>query len=394
MKRSTLVRHLKRLAEVAGEDAQAEYGPRPLVSLWITGEALDAEASTIDHSAIVIVVDVPSQGLSWRARPSIADYLTVRLSLTKTPIWAVYRPRDWPAWNAEHRSVAKFWSIDGGLDEAVIAGIRDGGDQPVVTPGDAEFRAQMETEVVASRRHLDDVVARFYDNRWRANHKGFGLYPGDHLWWAAAGLRDIEKALAPPDAEAGPAAILQAKVTLRGVEPPIWRRVVVPSNMPLHEFAWALIRAMGWNGSHLHMYDVAGTKYGSISPDWESLGELDEESFRIDDVLPAVGSELRFDYDFGDGWEHDVVVEAIEPVDPAATYPSCVDGARACPPDDVGGPHGYQEMLDVLADPRLEDPNQVRAWARDGWAADRFDVAEAGTAMQEPLPRSLGGTAP
>lgn len=387
MKRSTVVRHLTGLAEAAGEDAQRPFGRPPVLSLWVTGEVLDPEVATLDRIAIVIVVDVPSQGLPWRARPRIADYLTSRMRLDKTPIWAVYRPRDWPAWNAEFRSVARFWSIDGGLDEGVTAGIHDRGVLPIVTPDDAEFEAQMEMELVASRRHLDDVIDRFYGNRWRANHKGLGLYPGDHLWWAAAGLRDIEKALAPVDHESAGVTVQQLSVTLREVEPPIWRRVVVPSDTPLHSFAWMLMRAMGWNVNHLHMYDVAGTTYGPISLDGESLGELDEESFRVGDVLPAVGSGLRFDYDFGDGWEHDVLVEAIEPADPAASYPSCLDGARACPPDDVGGPHGYQEMLDVRADPSLEDPAELRAWAPEGWDAGRFDIAEADVAIREPMPR-------
>ncbi len=119
-------------------------------------------------------------------------------------------------------------------------------------------------------------------------------------------------------------------------------------------------------------------------PDWDELDDLDETQYRLSDVLPMEGTTLRFGYDFGDGWEHDV--EAIHPVASSQTYPACIAGQRACPPDDCGGPWGYQEIFHILADPNHPDPNEVRAWVDVDFDSELFRVAEANTRMREPQP--------
>lgn len=131
----------------------------------------------------------------------------------------------------------------------------------------------------------------------------------------------------------------QLKVTLREVKPPVWRRIVVESDLTLGELYPVLLSAMGWMGGHLHLFDVGGTRYGIPDPEW-GITELDENRFRLDDVLPKVGMKMRWDYDFGDGWEHDVVVEAITMPQRGVEYPLCLAGRRACPPEDCGGPWG------------------------------------------------------
>ncbi len=149
---------------------------------------------------------------------------------------------------------------------------------------------------------------------------------------------------------AKPTSVHQLKVTLRRVRPPVWRRIVVDSNIRLSALSDLLEAAMGWYGGHLHLFDVRGMTYGDPDPDWG--GDMaDERKVGLAQALPTVGSKMRWDYDFGDGWEHDVVVEAIDPPAAATRYPVCIAGRRACPPEDCGGPWGYQDLLDALERP-------------------------------------------
>ena len=120
-----------------------------------------------------------------------------------------------------------------------------------------------------------------------------------------------------------------------------------------------------WVGSaaHLHAFEADGELYEI--PVGESFGFRrlrDERKARLGEVLPAVKSKIRWDYDFGDGWEHDVVVEAIEPARADLTYPVCLAGKRACPPEDCGGPWGYSNLLAALSDPTHEEHEELAEW--------------------------------
>lgn len=165
------------------------------------------------------------------------------------------------------------------------------------------------------------------------------------------------------------------RVSLRYVEPEVWRRIVVDSEMPLPKFASALERAMGWESTHLHSFDVGGVLFGNT--EYDAPHFISEKAARVTHVLPRVESSLRWDYDFGDGWEHDVVVEAIEPLNPKAKHSVVLDGARACPPEDVGGPGGYQELLRVLNDPTNREHERMVSWAPKGFDPVVFDLVAA-----------------
>ncbi|MFH1331156.1 MAG: plasmid pRiA4b ORF-3 family protein [Actinomycetota bacterium] len=185
-----------------------------------------------------------------------------------------------------------------------------------------------------------------------------------------------------------PGSVHQLKFTLRNVKPAVWRRIVVRSEVTLGELSSLMESAMGWLGGHLHLFDVDGTRYGTPDPDW-GMDDLDEDRFRLGEVLPAVGAKMRWDYDFGDCWEHDVVVEAISPAEAGVRYPRCLAGRRACPPEDCGGSWGYAELLQALADPGNPDHAELREWAPPGFDPTRFDPVEATLAMH--LPRPLEG---
>lgn len=165
------------------------------------------------------------------------------------------------------------------------------------------------------------------------------------------------------------------QVSLREVEPIVWRRIAVPSETKLPRFARWLEAAMGWEGYHLRSFNVAGLQFGARDEDADYV--IDERHVTVKQILPRVGSAVQWDYDFGDGWEHDVVVDAVEEPSASVRYPVCLDGARACPPEDCGGVAGYDELRAVLADPTHEDYEHLSSWVPPGFDADRFDLAAA-----------------
>lgn len=171
------------------------------------------------------------------------------------------------------------------------------------------------------------------------------------------------------------------KMTLLDIEPPVWRRIEVPSEVSLGRLAPVLEAAMGWESYHMHAFDVAGEVYGSADPEWD-LDFIDETQHRLIDVLPATGATLRYDYDFGDGWTHEVLVEAIEPADTAVTYPVCIEGGGACPPEDCGGPWGYQHLLEVLGDPAHPEHEEMEEWVGPGFDPSRFDLSPTTARMR------------
>jgi hypothetical protein len=133
----------------------------------------------------------------------------------------------------------------------------------------------------------------------------------------------------------------QLKVTLDGIEPPIWRRLLVPSDIKLKKLHEVLQVAMGWTNSHLHQFVVGKTYYGIPDTEFEEPNETkDERRFTLAQVAAGKGAKLVYEYDFGDSWEHSIVVEDVRPAEGKAVHPQCLDGARACPPEDVGSTPG------------------------------------------------------
>ncbi|MDP9365782.1 MAG: plasmid pRiA4b ORF-3 family protein [Chloroflexota bacterium] len=172
-----------------------------------------------------------------------------------------------------------------------------------------------------------------------------------------------------------PASIHQLKVTLAGIRPPIWRRLRVPSDVTLATLHGILQAAMGWEDSHLHRFRVGAATYG----DRGLLGDVvdrGERVARLSQVAPSRGSKLAYDYDFGDGWEHALVVEAVRPPEPGVPSPVCVAGKRACPPEDCGGPWGYGELLAAIGNPLHPEHGARLAWLGGPFDPEAFDVAD------------------
>ncbi|GAA3457194.1 plasmid pRiA4b ORF-3 family protein [Dactylosporangium matsuzakiense] len=174
--------------------------------------------------------------------------------------------------------------------------------------------------------------------------------------------------------------IYQLRIALDGVDPPVWRRVLVPGAFTLDRLHRVIQLAMGWGDRHLHVFDIDGEQYAVPDPDG-LLEVRDELDHRIDAVA-AKGARLRYTYDFGDWWEHEVVVEDVVPADLGLRYPMCTGGERACPPDDVGGPSGYREFMAAYADPFHPDHEAMRAWLGRDFDPVAFDAGRAGTLLR------------
>jgi hypothetical protein len=174
--------------------------------------------------------------------------------------------------------------------------------------------------------------------------------------------------------------VFQLRVTLDDVAPPVWRRVLVPAGYTLDRVHRVIQYAMGWQDCHLHCFDIDGEQYAPPDPDNE-LPLLDEMDYRLDDVT-RVGTRLRYTYDFGDWWEHDVEVEDVRAAGPDERYPTCLGGERACPPEDVGGPEGYEDFLAAIADPEHPRHAEMREWIGRPFHPDEFDPARISTLLR------------
>jgi hypothetical protein len=165
------------------------------------------------------------------------------------------------------------------------------------------------------------------------------------------------------------------KVTIDGIRPPVWRRVLVPSSITLGRLHQVIQEAFGWWDYHLHEFEIDGVRYGT--DDDEGWGEppRDEHRAKLGKVA-AKGARFIYLYDFGDGWEHRIEVEDVVPLEPGTTYPRCVTGRRARPPEDVGGTWGYAEFLEAIADPRHKQHDEMLEWVGGSFDAELFDLAE------------------
>ena len=150
-------------------------------------------------------------------------------------------------------------------------------------------------------------------------------------------------------------SVYQLKVTLVEIRPPIWRRIQVPGNTTLPNLHLMLQSVMGWYNCHLHKFTIDGIDYSTSDPDWDDLDYQDERRVHLDKVVSRAGTAFSYMYDFGDGWEHDVLVEEILPAQPGVEYPLCLAGERRGPPEDVGGIWGYDEFLKAIRNPKHED---------------------------------------
>jgi len=176
----------------------------------------------------------------------------------------------------------------------------------------------------------------------------------------------------PPKKKSGEKRVYQLKVTLRDIRPPIWRRIQVTSDITLFDLHGILQVVMGWYGGHLHEFDVFGDTYGDPQ---DAEGEvLDERKVTLCKLITGEKEKFHYMYDFGDSWEHEILVEKILPAEKGIQYPVCLTGKRACPPEDCGGTSGYEELLEILNDPSHPKHEDMFNWLPGDFDSEKFDL--------------------
>jgi len=167
---------------------------------------------------------------------------------------------------------------------------------------------------------------------------------------------------------------LLLKITLKYIRPPIWRRVIVPDNLTLSDLHSVIQIVMGWTNSHLHAFKIGLLEFGM--PDEDGTVEpsvADEDSVLLRHAIARKGLKFAYEYDFGDGWLHEIRVEKVKPASAPHPRPACLAGQRACPPEDCGGVPGYENVLRVLKRAATKDDRQLRDWVGD-YQPEQFDA--------------------
>lgn len=154
--------------------------------------------------------------------------------------------------------------------------------------------------------------------------------------------------------------IYQIKITLKDVKPPIWRRIQVKSDITLHSLHRTIQTAMGWEDGHLHKFDIRAPS--------------SEPKVRLNQLNLVEKQKFLYVYDFGDNWEHTILVEKILPIDEKKQYPICLAGKRSGPPEDCGGPWGYMDLLDVISDPNDPEYDERIDWVGEDFDSELFDI--------------------
>jgi hypothetical protein len=182
-----------------------------------------------------------------------------------------------------------------------------------------------------------------------------------------------------------PKAIYQIKVTLNDSRPTIWRRFLVGDNITLNKLHEILQVVMGWGNYHLHMFTINGQIFGDPEDDETGeIGSLNEKRYHLNQLIGQEGFKFRYEYDFGDSWLHDLVVEKILPVEKGAQYPICIKGKRACPPEDSGGVWGYGDFLEAIANPDYPKRKEMLEWIGADFDPAHFDLDEINERLRHP----------
>jgi hypothetical protein len=183
--------------------------------------------------------------------------------------------------------------------------------------------------------------------------------------------------------------IYQIQISLKEFRPKIWRRLLVPSDILLPDLHKIIQTAMGWTNSHLHQYIKNREYYGLPSKDdWDDFPINDYRKIKLSHLLKKEKDKLTYEYDFGDNWQHDILLEKILPYDDSFKSPVCLAGEMSCPPEDCGGVWGYADMLEILKNPDHEEYEEYLEWLGGEFDPEYFDKEEVNEMLTK---KNFGG---
>lgn len=178
----------------------------------------------------------------------------------------------------------------------------------------------------------------------------------------------------------------QIKITLQYSNPEIWRRIIIPSDLPLRELHQIIQTVMGWTNSHLHQFIKDGQYFLPKYPDDEFWDDTIQHNYiwtKVHDLLKEEKDTIIYNYDFGDSWDHIVLLEKIEDVQGGTPDSVCIGGERNCPPEDCGGIPGYEHLLDILDNSDDEEYEFYSEWVGEDFDPEYFDPDEVNDLLQE-----------
>jgi hypothetical protein len=178
-----------------------------------------------------------------------------------------------------------------------------------------------------------------------------------------------------------PKVVYQIKVTLQEVDPPVWRKFLADPAMTMQKFHEALQIVLGWTDTHLYEFNHEEDRIGLPDPEF-SDDIISARKVKLGDVLREPGDTVDYCYDMGDGWEHEVALEKLLPPEPGLKLPRCLEGKRACPPEDCGGPPGYENFLEALRDPKHPEHGEMEDWIGGPFDPEEFDLEEVNEGLR------------
>jgi hypothetical protein len=188
--------------------------------------------------------------------------------------------------------------------------------------------------------------------------------------------------------------IARIRVELEGIKPTIWRRVEVPLTTSLKGLHEVIQAVMPFENYHLFQFEIGDKRYGIPDPEWDHEPEiLEAKTVKLGALIQRGVETFSYTYDFGDNWQHSVVIEAVTPADPALDYPRYIDGARRAPPEDVGGTPGFEEFLFAMARPRHPEHKRLITWYGGPFDPNEIDLPTIEARIRKLANRRIVGKA-
>lgn len=169
----------------------------------------------------------------------------------------------------------------------------------------------------------------------------------------------------------------QIKITLKRSKPSIWRRILIPSDLPLADFHKVIQTTMGWTNSHLHQFSKNRSYYAPVmDEDYGDYNSIDYKGYKVSDLLKKEKDKITYEYDFGDDWIHEILLEKIEDKEMENNEAICIKGKNNCPPEDCGGMWGYYAMMEIINDPNHPEHEDYKEWLGEDYDPTYFNKDE------------------